>query len=170
MNSSTDRIRVGLIGKPFGLRGHVTVRVETDDEERFVVGSAFPGPAGSDLVIDDVMDAERGIVLRFEGYDTRPLAEELRGHVLTIAEDERRQLDEDEYWPDDLVGSTVVDQAGEIVGTVTAVVEGPAQERLAIRTESGLDVEIPFVSAIVTDVDLELRTVTVDVIPGLIEG
>ena len=69
-----------------------------------------------------------------------------------------------------VVGLMVVDQAGETVGTVTAVVEGPAQERLAIRTESGLDVEIPFVSAIVTDVDLELRTVTVDAIPGLIEG
>jgi 16S rRNA processing protein RimM len=121
-------------------------------------------------VIDDVMDAERGIVLRFEGYETRPLAEELRGHVLTISEDERRQLEEDEYWPDDLVGLMVVDQAGETVGVVTSVIDGPAQERLAIRTESGLDMEIPFVSALVTDVDLELRTVTIDVIPGLIEG
>ncbi len=121
-------------------------------------------------MIDDVMDAERGIVLRFEGYETRPLAEELRGHVLTISEDERRQLEEDEYWPDDLVGLMVVDQAGETVGVVTSVIDGPAQERLAIRTESGLDMEIPFVSALVTDVDLELRTVTIDVIPGLIEG
>lgn len=146
------------------------MRVETDDEDRFAIGSAFPGPAGSDLLVDDVMDAERGIVLHFEGYDSRPLAEQLRGHVLTISEDERRDLDEDEYWPDELVGLRVVDQVGEAVGTVTSVIDGPAQERLAIRTESGLDVEIPFVSAIVTDVDLESRTITIDVIPGLIEG
>ena len=169
MSSSTDRIVVGLIGKPFGLNGHVTVRVESDDEDRFSVGSEFPGPGDSVLVVDDVRDAERGIVLRFEHHHSRARAEELRGHVLTISVDERRELDEDEFWPDELVAMDVVDETGERIGVVTAVIEGPAQERLAVRTTAGREVEIPFVAAIVRNVDLDERVVTIEALPGLIE-
>lgn len=169
MSSSTERITVGLIGKPFGLDGHVTVRVETDDESRFAPGSRFPGPDGTELVVDDVRDAERGILLRFEGRHTRDRAEALRGHVLTISLDDRRELAEDEFWPDELVGLVVVDEGGERIGVVTSVIEGPAQDRLAVRTTGSRDIEIPFVAAIVLDVDLEDRLVTIDAIPGLID-
>ena len=169
MSSSTDRIRVGLVGKPYGLGGHVTVRVETDDPDRFSIGRAFPGPGGGTLVVDDVRDADRGILLRFEGHHTRDLAETLRGHALTIAASERRRLDDDEFWPDDLVGSMVVDTNDAPVGMVTAVIEGHAQDRLVVRTEAGLDVEIPFVSAIVTEVDLSEHVLRVNPIPGLLD-
>ncbi len=169
MSSSTERIIVGLIGKPFGLDGHVTVRVESDDDDRFAIGSVFPGPDETELVVDDVRDAERGVVVRFKGHTTRARAEELRGHVLTISVDQRRDLDEDEFWPDELVGMIVVDENGERIGTVSSVVEGPAQERLVVRAAAGFDVEIPFVAAIVIDVDLDDRTVTIKAMPGLIE-
>lgn len=166
---STDRIRVGLIGKPFGLNGHVTVRVESDDPERFAVGSVFPGPDGSEIEVDDRREAERGILLRFRGYETRELAETLRGHELTIDPAERRSLGEDEFWPDDLVGLDAVTPDGDPIGVVSACLEGAAQWRLVVGTASGESVEVPFVTELVPDVDLSGRTVTIVPIPGLIE-
>lgn len=167
MSSSTERILVGLIGKPYGLDGHVTVRVETDDPERFVVGAEFPGPTGGSLVVDDVRPADKGIHLRFEAHHTRSAAESLRGHQLTIDPTDRRPLDDDEFWPDQLVGLSVIGTDGGLIGTVVGFIEGHAQARLDVSTEDGSRFEVPFVYDLVPAVDLESGTVTVDPIPGL---
>ncbi len=147
--------------------GHVTVRVESDVAERFVPGARFPGPAGDDLLVDDVRDAERGIHLRFEGHHTREAAESLRGLELTIDAAQRRTLDEGEYWPDELVGLRAIDPSGGEIGIITDFVEGHAQDRLRIRTGDGREFEVPFVLDLVPDVDLEAATVTIQPIPGL---
>lgn len=167
MSSSTERILVGLIGKPYGLDGHVTVRVETDDPDRFALGAEFPGPDGSTLVVDDVRPAEKGIHLRFEGHHTRSAAEDLRGHELTIDPADRRQLAADEFWPDDLIGLNVVDTDGNALGDVVGFIEGHAQDRLEVATADGKRFEVPFVYDLVPGVDVEAGTVTVNAIPGL---
>jgi 16S rRNA processing protein RimM len=167
LSSSTERVLVGLIGKPFGLEGHVTVRVETDDPDRFVLGAEFPGPHGEALVVDDVRAADKGIHLRFRGHHTRLAAESLRGHELTIDAADRRQLEDDEFWPDELVGLSVVDTAGVRLGTVVGFIEGHAQDRLDVSTEDGRRFEVPFVYDLVPAVDLETGTLTVNPIPGL---
>lgn len=167
MSSSIERILVGLIGKPYGLDGHVTVRVETDDPDRFVAGAEFPGPAGGTLVVDDVRPAEKGIHLRFEGHHTRSAAESLRGHELTIDPADRRQLADDEFWPEDLIGLRVVATDGTPLGEVVGFIEGHAQDRLDVSTADGTRFEVPFVYDLVPTVDLEAGTVAVNAIPGL---
>lgn len=158
---------VGLIGKPYGLDGHVTVRVETDDPERFVVGAEFPGPAGEPLVVDDVRPADKGIHLRFRQHHTRTAAETLRGHELTIDAADRRPLEEDEFWPEELIGLEVIDLDGSSIGTVEGLVEGHAQARLVVSRADGGRFEVPFVHDLVPEVDREAGTVTLDPIPGL---
>ncbi len=167
MSSSTERILVGLIGKQYGLDGHVTVRVETDDPDRFALGAEFPGPAGGTLVVDDVRPADKGIHLRFDGHHTRSAAESLRGHELTIDPADRRQLADDEFWPDELIGLSVVDTDGAPLGDVVGFIEGHAQDRLEVSTTDGKRFEVPFVYDLVPAVDLETGTVTVNAIPGL---
>lgn len=167
MSSSTERVLVGLIGKPFGLDGHVTVRVETDDPDRFVPGARFPGPSGRVLVVDDVRPADKGIHLRFEGHHTRAEAESLRGHELTIDPRDRRQLDAGEFWPDELVGLDVVSIDGSPIGKVVGFIEGHAQDRLDVQTPNGERFDVPFVYDLVPSVDVESGIVTVISIPGL---
>jgi 16S rRNA processing protein RimM len=109
-------------------------------------------------IITEVGPHKDGLLVRFEGVFDREAAEALRGTSFTIAADERRDLDSEEFWPDDLVGCTVVDEAGESLGTVESVVFGAAQDRLSVRTPDG-SVEVPFVDAIVPIVDLDARRI-----------
>ena len=147
--------------------GHVTVRVESDDPDRFVVGAQFPGIDGDTLVVDHVRPADKGIHLRFVGYHSRDAAERLRGHRLTVSEDDRRQLEDGEFWPDELIGLRVVDTAGLSCGVVSDYVEGAAQDRVVITSESGAIFEVPFVQALIPEVDVGAGTLTIDAIDGL---
>lgn len=109
------------------------------------------------------------LLVRFEDHDDRDAAETLRGTVLTIPGGNRRPLADDEYWPDELVGLEAVDEEGGPLGRVSAVIEGPAQFRLVVDRETGSAVEVPFVEALVPDVDLAGRRVTIRAIPGLMD-
>ncbi len=126
--------------------------------------------AGATLVVVSASVSEAGAILvRFEGVTDRTEAEALRGVSLWIDESDRRALGPDEYWPEDLIGCTVLSTTGLEVGTVTGVVEGAAQDRLVIVTPSGV-VEVPFVAALVPEVDAVMKTVVVETIEGLIDG
>jgi 16S rRNA processing protein RimM len=167
-SSSTDRILVGRVEKAHGLRGHVVVRSESDYSGRFSPGSSLQSDGGSSLVVETSSVTDRGILVKFAEVGDRSLAEQLAGTHLWIDEADRRPLAEDEFWPDQLVGLLVIDTEGHEVGSVTAVVEGTAQNRLVVSTSAG-DVEVPFVAELVTDVDIAGGIVVVRAIEGLIE-
>ncbi|MDP2624015.1 MAG: ribosome maturation factor RimM [Actinomycetota bacterium] len=153
MSSSTDdRIPVGRIGRPHGVRGEVTVLPESDDPARFAPGARVWTGEGRELVVVSVSQYRaRGLIVGFEGVGDRAEAERLRGSVLSVPREARRDLDRGEFWPDDLIGLEAVTPDGRLLGVVGAVDIGAAQDRLVVRTPEGRDVLVPFVAEIVGD-------------------
>jgi len=162
-------VDVGYARRAHGIGGEVVVRPQTDDPDRWVVGATFTTDESPARILEAiaVRPHQGDLLVRFAGIDDRDTADALRGTVFQIPAAERRDLGDDEFWPDDLIGVTVVGPDGETLGTVVAVEFGGAQDRLAIETADGFRVEIPFVSAIVPAVDLEARVITVTPPDGL---
>ena len=167
-SSSTDpeRFVIGRLGRPHGLDGFLGIYVDEED----VVGLE-PGSTvyleGRPHVVRAVRRVDRGFQVAFEGVGSRESAEEIRG--LAVSVDERRPLADDEYWPEDLAGLRVFDEAGQEVGVVQRVLIGPGQDRLEITTGDGATFEVPFVDELVPVVDLGAGRVEIKSIPGLIE-
>ncbi len=164
------RIPVGYVRRPHGLDGSVIVRPLTDaPEQRFhrdasLITDEVPPRT---LVVARVRDHKDGLLLTFASVTDRDASDALRGVTLAIPASERRQLDDDEFWADDLEGLSAVDIAGRHLGVVSSVVLGAAQDRLVVTTTAGEKVEVPFVQAIVGEVDIEGGTVTMDPPEGL---
>ncbi len=169
MAAEPNRIPVGYVRRAHGLRGDVIVLPQSDDPNRFGVGAVFmtDEQPGRPLEVAAVRDHADGLMVRFVGIANRDSAEALRGLSITISKQERRQLD-DEYWPEDLVGLEAVDTAGTALGRVEAVITGVAQDRLAVATGEAT-IEVPFVAALVPDVDLAGGRVVIDPPPGLFD-
>lgn len=145
-------VSVGRIGRPHGVRGEVTLLLATDDRSRFDAGRRVFTDTGEALTIARSRPyRDKGMIVLFEGVADRNAAELLRGTVLTAPGDERRELESDEFWPEDIVGLDAVDPAGSPLGTVVEVVPGAAQDRLVVETPAGDRVEVPFVSDLVDD-------------------
>ncbi len=145
---------MGRVGRPHGIAGHVVVRPMTDNPDRFAPGGAMRAEADPPrvLVVASSRDHRDGLVVAFEGVADRTAAERLRGALLTIAEAERRELAEDEFWPDDLAGMAALAPDGSRIGTVAGVRLGDAQDRLVVATSDGREVEVPFVDELVGEV------------------
>lgn len=183
---------VGRIGRPHGVRGEVSVEVRTDEPEaRFAVGSVLvtdptaasvppvPGPSGEHG--DPVRVPERLTVVAtrwhqgrllvfFEGVPDRDVAEVLRG--VTVGVDSAEvppPADPDEFNDHQLVGLAAVTPAGETLGEVARIDHAPASDLLVLRRPEGRIALIPFVKAIVHEVDLAGGRVVVDPPAGLLD-
>jgi 16S rRNA processing protein RimM len=100
----------------------------------------------------------------------RDAADGLRGALLTVDSEELPPTgDPDEFYDHQLEGLRVSTASGMPVGTVAEVVHTAGAELLSVRTGSGGEVLIPFVSAIVTSVSLAEGTVVVDPPEGLLD-
>jgi len=162
---------VARIGKAHGLRGEVTVQVLTGaPDERFVPGATFTTdpPAAGPLVLRSARDNNGILLLGFDGTDDRTGAEALRGTKLlagVLTDD-----DEAEAWYErDLVGLRVVTVDGVDVGEITALESRPAQDLLVLRLTDGREARVPFVTAIVPEVDIEGGRVVLDPPQGLLD-
>lgn len=172
------QLRVGRLVKAHGLKGAFKLELYTDDPDgRFAPGSTFtlqvPESSpwhGRELTVREFRWMNSHPVAFFEGVDDRTAAEELVKAILWIDQDTSEAPAEDDAWYDhQLVGLDVV-RDGTVIGRVSRVDHFPAQD-LLIVTQSGDDREVlvPFVSAIVPEVDIAGGHVVVTPPAGLFE-
>jgi 16S rRNA processing protein RimM len=165
---------IGRITRPHGVRGEVRVEPHTDLPERFgLLGHVYVGgdPPVS-MTVERARLHQGVIILKLGGADSRDDAEALRGQWVLVSADEALPLKEGELFLYQLVGLDVVDEAGEIIGTVEDVLQTGANDVLIVRTidEPPRQLLLPDIPGVVLDVSLEAGRVVVRIPPGLIEG
>jgi len=170
------QLRVGRLVKAHGLKGALKLELYTDDpDRRFVPGAVFtlqvPESSpwhGKTLTVREFRWMNSHPVVFFEELEDRSGAESIVRAILWIDDD--AASDEDDAWYDhQLVGLRVL-RDGEEVGRVIRVEHLPAQDLLVVRPGSAdTEILVPFVAAIVPEVDVAGGTVTVTPPPGLFE-
>lgn len=162
---------VGVVGRAHGIRGEVAVDLRTDEpERRFAPGTVLRGENdGRRLTIESARDHSGRLLVRFAELADRTAVEGIRGLALIadVPADERPDEPE-EYYDRQLVGLTAVTASGqEEIGPVLAVLHLGAQDALEIGTAAGARL-VPFVAALVPEVDLIGGRLTVVEQPGLL--
>jgi len=113
----------------------------------------------------------RRILAELDDVSDFTLAESLSGLKVWVDEADVN-IKSDEYLWQDLVGCEVRDVAsGQILGTVVMLQEYGAQDILTVHTLDGAATAgewlLPFVSNVVTDVDMDTRRISVQIPEGM---
>jgi 16S rRNA processing protein RimM len=155
----TGWLRAGRVGRPHGLDGsfHVVVPNASllEAVEQVTVG-------GREREIVRRAGTASRPILRLDGCEDRDAAEALRGEELTVPRSVAPPLEEDEWWAEDLVGCVVHD-GGQHVGVVRNMLALPSCEVLEVTRDGGDgDLLVPLVGDAVRDVDVEARSIDID--------
>ncbi|XP_038710833.1 uncharacterized protein LOC120005208 isoform X3 [Tripterygium wilfordii] len=197
--TGTEFVEVGYLSSAHGLHGEICVKPSTDfpelrfskpgrrwlkqlvsgketiQEVQLVEGRGHPG--------------QKSWILKFEGVDVVDQAKQLVGSMLLVRKEDRPQLEEGEFYTRDLVGMRVMlKETGEPLGTVVNVFNYGASDILRVMLDSSVDkpeknlkstpretdisgrlVWVPFVEAIVPDVDMIRRELQITPPKGLLE-
>jgi 16S rRNA processing protein RimM len=150
-----NRILMGVIGRPHGVRGLLRVTSYAEDiaaygplsdakGQRFVVR---PRGAGVAEIAEMVDGAEVKIA-------DRAAAERLTNTRLYVGREQLPQPEADEFYLVDLIGLAAVDASGASLGTVSAVHDYGAGVSLEIAHNNASPLLVPFTRACVPDVDV----------------
>jgi 16S rRNA processing protein RimM len=170
-------LTVGRIVRPHGVRGEVAVEVRTDEPaQRYAVGTSLvaQGPPGAGVPPTLTVQAQRPhqgrLIVAFREVPDRTAAEALRGVLLQVDSGAvPAPGDPDEFHDHQLVGLAAVTPAGEPLGEVVGVDHAPAADLLVVARPGGGTALVPFVKAIVPEVELAGGRIVIDPPPGLLD-
>jgi 16S rRNA processing protein RimM len=164
----TEQITIGKIVAAVGLRGEVKVYPYSDKRERFA--------RGAELLLDGLparIEAVRFVknlpILKLDGVADREGAETLRGRALSISAASLTPLPDGEWYVRDLIGCGLYDENGNILGTITDVIQNGAQDLYEIALPGGRRFLLPAVEDFVLRVDVIGKRVVARVPDGLPE-
>ena len=140
---------VGRVGRPHGLQGAFVVERASDAPERFVPGARLYVDREPATVVERKHAGGR-LVVRLDVAAPR-------GAELELPRSELPAPDEGAYYAFELVGLTVEEEGGRLLGRVQEVEPGVAND--VLRLDS--DARLPLVEDCVRDVDLEARRIVV---------
>ncbi len=169
---------VGRIGRPHGVRGEVSLELRTDEpDRRFADGAVLtvrsaagrPAPEHGTLTVAGTRWHQERLLVRFDELTDRDAAERARDLLLEVTiPGDAAPAEEDEFYDFQLVGLSVVTEDGTPAGTVKAVLHPGAQDLLVVAREDQEDALVPFVTALVPEVDLAGGRLVVVDRPGLL--
>ena len=164
MGRGTDsEIPLGYIAGVHGVRGWVRVHSYTEPREQVVAYRRWilrRNGERSDAEVTTGQAHGKSVIAKLAGVDDRDAAADLIGAEILMPRSGLPECGPREYYWADLAGMQVLDQAGNLLGEVDHLIETGAHDVLVL-TGSPQRL-IPFVlDSIVTDVDLEHRTITV---------
>jgi len=151
-------LHAGRVGRPHGLDGSFHV---TRANAQLLENAETVMVDDTELEVTRRAGTPQRLILRLEAHESREAAEALRGKEILVARAEAPDLGPDEWWADDLVGCSVHD-GDRRVGTVRRLVELPSCEMLEVERTGGGELLVPLVTDAVRDVDLDQRTIDVD--------
>jgi 16S rRNA processing protein RimM len=154
---------VGKIHRPHGLRGDVSVQVLTDRMDRFQVGNRLwslkdgePYP----LVIQTVRKSAKGLIIKFEGIETRNDAETISGAEIAVSLEDRGTPESGTHYISDLIGCRVVSDDGTELGHIDEVIPQGHHDLYLVNGQHG-EILIPVVSEFIQEIDIDQRCVIV---------
>lgn len=147
---------MGHIKGAFGVRGWVKAAVDTEYTDGLLdypVWRLRKDGDVRDLPVEAGQVAGDGLHIKFTGISDRDAAQLLRGYTVEISRSAFAPAAEDEYYWADLVGLSVSNRNGEILGTVVRLMETGAHDVLVVEGGYGQKL-IPFVSRYIDSVSL----------------
>lgn len=107
-------------------------------------------------------------ILQFTGIDSISAAEPWEHSEILVPAEERAVPEEGAYLHEDLIGCVVEDR-GQVIGTIEGVEEFGGPPILRLTTPAGKELLIPFVKAMCTDIDIPAKRIRVELPEGLTE-
>lgn len=162
-----DRVCVGALAGSFGVQGEVRLKSFCAEPSAIAdYGPLWTEDGSQSFKIKLTRPVAGGFGARLAGVTTKEQADALKGVQLYADRARLPKLPDDEFYHSDLIGLTVADTGGRVLGKVAAVQNHGAGDILEV-TGGAKALLIPFTLAIVPTVDLAAGRIVVDLPEGL---
>lgn len=163
--------KIGLVAKPHGLKGEVTVLLEDAPAEWDSLKTIFLLADNSQLVpyfIEQISVRGTKAFLKFEDIDTPEAAADISKHELYLPKSERPKSGRGEFYDDEVTGFEVSDDTHGLLGTVAGVEMSGINRLLVVKNEER-EILIPINSPFITNINKTKKKISVNLPDGFLD-
>ncbi|MBN2331840.1 MAG: 16S rRNA processing protein RimM [Deltaproteobacteria bacterium] len=164
---------LGKIVKSHGLRGDVKVVLLGESLENLTLPGVhlrLPGGRLVPVTLAGGRPVSGGYIFHLDGYADVNAVQSLIPAEVVVRAENLPTLADDEYYHFQLLGLTVKDTAGTVLGTLDEIMQTGAHDVYCIRGQAGMaEVLVPAAAPFIVSIDLEARCMVVD-LQNLQEG
>jgi len=131
-------IEIAKIIKPQGIHGEIKVQLFSNDVGAFFERGFAYDKAGKKIEYTAIRSSGSNVIISIEGVNTRSDAELFRGVFLCLKREDFEELNENEHYICDLVGSNVVDETGALLGTLKEILQHGAADVYVVKGDRNL--------------------------------
>ncbi|HSI37767.1 MAG TPA: ribosome maturation factor RimM [Methylotenera sp.] len=159
---------MGRIVAPYGVFGWLKIVPDTEafdglfDYDTWWLGK---GDDWREYQVETAKVHNDVLVVKLAGIDDRDAALACKGKQVAVPREQLPEPEDNEYYWSDLIGLNVKNQQGVDFGSIIDVFETGANDVLVVKRDDAPKNEeklLPFIAAVVLEVDLEAKTMLVD--------
>lgn len=166
-----ESILIGNIANIHGIKGEIKIYPYTDDIFNLLdLKSIY-----LDKTLKEKYKIKRArvhknmLVIKLEGINDANEALKLKTKDVYIPRDDLKELEDDTYYIEDLLGSCVIEEkTQEIIGKLTYVFNTGANDVYEVEKEDKVKIYLPAISQVIKKVDIESKKIYVDLMKGLV--
>lgn len=171
MSKASERLVIGKIGAPYGVKGWVKINSFTQTKDSIFDYAPWDITLGEKhnqvVKVDQWKYHNKSLLAKLEGVDDRNAAELIKNADISIESSQLPELDNDFYWKD-LIGMQVVTEKGYDMGVVKDMFETGANDVMLVKAKINdafgqKERLLPFLyDNVVLNVDKDGKTITVE--------
>jgi 16S rRNA processing protein RimM len=160
-------ITIGRILAPWGVKGKLKIKIETDFPQRFASGAKVYVDQQPTTIDSAEWHHGNKLVIKLNTIDSIAEAQNLRGKTLEIDRSQIQPLAEGQYYYFQMIGLEVWTTRGELLGNVSEILNTESTDIYVVRNTQR-EVLIPAIEDIVKSIDLEQGQIVIEPIEGLL--
>ncbi|MDP1558588.1 MAG: ribosome maturation factor RimM [Nitrosomonas sp.] len=160
---------MGHIIGPFGVQGLVKISPYTEHIDGLLGYSTWWLGKGDgqwrEMEVTNGHVNGNTLTVKLSKCADRTEAVQFKGMQIAIPRSQLQNLSEngdDGYYWADLIGTTIINLQGEVLGKVTGLLETGANDVLQVQKPNDRERLIPYIDHVITEVDLKSLIITVD--------
>jgi 16S rRNA processing protein RimM len=179
-SAESNMVVMGRIVAPYGVFGWLKIVPDTEAfDGLFDYDTWWLGKGGDwrEMVVETAKTHNDVLVVKLKGIDDRDAALACKGKQIAVPREQLPEAEEDEYYWSDLIGVRVKNKQDVDFGLIVDVFETGANDVIAVRAdavkqealadkivakEKPKERLLPFIDAVVLEVDIVAKTMLVD--------
>lgn len=156
-----DLITIGVIVAPHGVRGELKVIPQTDFPERFLtMDDCYID--GKLYHLSSARFHKQFVLITLDEIVDRNAAELISKKEIQITREQLVPLEEGRYYIFDMIGLSVYNKEGVLLGTLSDVLQPGANDVYVVTKPGEPDVLLAAIDGVIIDIDMNNRTMIVD--------
>ncbi|MCG7312175.1 ribosome maturation factor RimM [Priestia flexa] len=167
--------KVGKIVNTHGIKGEVRIISTTDfADERYEVGNKLylfqeKQTEPVEVVVATHRKHKNFDLVSFEGYPNVNDVEKFKNSMVKVSEDQLSDLEDGEFYFHEIIGCIVKTEEGQELGKIKEILVPGANDVWVVKGKDGKEILIPYIDAVVQEIDVENKEIIITVMEGLLD-